>query len=136
MFKKNLGLTTKLAFGLSTLLILFLSSSFISLAKADEAIPPLPTFGDMQGTDSSDLDSSRINCEKGKIMEQLRDNEDEQAAYRERWQERKSRYRLIEEYAAWLRDHEEPGSGHFGPAGFGQYVIPLPTFFDIIMNVF
>jgi hypothetical protein len=139
MFKWNLGLTARLAYALSTVMILFLSSAFISLANADTEIIPPPDYyilDGSQGSSGTDLENEQMSFQQGTVKEDLRDSQDNQEAYRDRWQMRKSEYRLLEEYAAWLRDHEEPGSGTFGPAGFGLGTIPMPTFFDILINIF
>jgi hypothetical protein len=62
-----------------------------------------------------------------------------QESYAERWWSRKAEYRLWEEWASWLRDHEDPGSGDFYPdrGATIPYVLhmSLPTFIDMLMDV-
>lgn len=144
MFKWNLGLTTKLAYALSTVTILFLSSAFISLANADIVDLPGPVTisspGGVSGCDAEEFNGIDGNVRR--IQDRYDNHQDEQASYVNRWQERKNEYRLYEEYAAWLRDHEYPGSGGFGPQGIpvepncSPVTLGLPTFVSMILNSF
>lgn len=144
MFRWNLGLTTRLAYALSTITILFLSSAFISLANASIADPPGPvTIDPPAGVSGSDAEELRgMDADPRRIKARLENNRDNQESYINRWQERKNKYRLYEEYAAWLRDHQDPGGGNFGPQGipgepgFTPITLGLPTFVSMILNSF
>ncbi len=144
MFRWNLGLTTKLAYALSTITILFLSSAFISLANAGIADAPGPvTIDPPAGVSGGDAEEVKgMDADVNRIKARLENHMDEQASYVDRWQERKNKYRLYEEYAAWLRDHQNPGSGGFGPQGIPgdpsctPITLGLPTFVSMILNSF
>jgi len=144
MFRWNLGLTTKLAYALSTVTILFLSSAFISLANAGIMDPPGPVSIDPPaGVSGCDADELRgIDANARRITERYENHRNKQQSYIDRWQERKNKYRLYEEYAAWLRDHQDPGGGGFGPQGIPlepgctQITLGLPTFVSMILNAF
>ena len=144
MFRWNLGITTRLAYALSTITILFLSSAFITLANAGIADPPghisiEPPCG-VSGFDAGEEEG--IDCNLERLRARYENHMQNQQSYIDRWIERKQRYRLYEEYAAWLRDHQEPGSGNFGPPGYDSspalppITVSLPTFVDMILSSF
>ena len=145
MLRWDLTLTTKLAYALSTVIVLFLSSAFISLANAAIDDDDGPLYMDsgvgMEGVDGEDQFNAIGNVNRIRHNQEI--HQRNQDSYIERWQVRKHEYRLLEEYADWLRDHESPGSGNFGPQGFGygddglpQMMMPIATFFDIIQSIF
>ena len=145
--KRKLGLTTKIVYGLSTVLILFLSSAFIGLAEAavevcdDPVVPNIPD--NMVGSEvDQDFDYEAVRFRE--MWEQLQAN---QESYVDRWQWRKSKCRLYEHYAAWLRDHgyydNGGGSPQSGPMDGGPVYSPmffgpisLPSFIDMLMDIF
>lgn len=144
MFRSNLALTTKLAYVLSLIMVLFLSSAFIGLANAGIVDAPGPMTVDppcgVSGFDAGEERGMDYNLER--LKARYENHMRNQQSYIDRWIERKQKYRLYEEYAAWLRDHQEAGSGNFGPPGFyGSPAIPpitasLPTFVDMILSSF
>jgi hypothetical protein len=139
MFRWNLDTTVKLAYALSTVTILFLSSAFISLAHAGEM---LPNDIDTQFMGNLAPDETGMDYDAGELDKNLMRHQWNQQKYIEQWERRKSTYRLYEEYAAWLRDHKDPGGGFFGPQGAGAswepyspFMPTLQTFVDIMMSL-
>ena len=127
MFRWNLGLTTKLAYALSTVLILFLSSAFISLAHAGVEPGTGPEMPGMPGTLAGSEGEVKIDHSAARFREMWKDIEASQEGYVERWQHRKSEYRLYEDWAKWLRDH-----GYFDGGGAGPQWAPVgpPSIYD------
>ena len=142
MFRWNLGLTTKLAYALSTVLILFLSSAFISLAHATPAAVTLPSVPDVPGTMAGSEGEQNIDYSYARFQQRWAEMRKSQMNYAERWQWRKSEYRLYEDYAGWLRDHGyydnnpagEYGLSWFSPMPFAS--IDIPTFVDMLIDIF
>ena len=144
MLRWNLAFTTKLAYVLSTITLLFLSSAFISLANAGIVDEPGPMSieprSGVQGYDPSG--ENGVQCDYDGLQARYDDHLANQQSYIDRWTARKGEYRMLEEYAAWLRDHEEPGSGNFGPPspdyspGLPPIIVSLPTFVDMILSSF
>jgi hypothetical protein len=146
MLRWNLGLTTRLAYALSTVLILFLSSAFISLAHAGQFVGDDQTPDEMpEGLVGSDSEP-KIDYEWGRMQAEWARMRAVQDKYTERWQWRKSKYRLYEELADWWRDHGyqgdygtggmpgTSGSPYFSPWFYGP--LSLPSFVDLIIDVF
>lgn len=144
MFRLNLANTTKLAYVLSIITVLFLSSAFISFANAGMVDPPghisIDPPSGVSGFDAGEEKGMDYSIER--LRARYESHMRNQQSYIDRWIERKYKYRLYEEYAAWLRDHEEPGSGNFGPPGyynsstFPPITVSLPTFVDMILSSF
>lgn len=147
MFRWNLGLTTKLAYALSTVLILFLSSAFISLAQAEVepgAEPKIPGMPEnMVGSEGE----VKIDYYAVRFQRMWKDIQASQESYVERWQHRKSKYRMYEEWASWLRDHgyfDDGGAApQWGPGGGGPVYSPatygplsLPSIVDLLLDLF
>ncbi len=147
MFRWDLGLTTKLAFAMSTVLILFLSSAFISLAHANTVVIPPGMPDGMPGTTAGNEEEVKVDYSFARFRDMWNDMKAGQESYVERWAQRKSKYRMYEDYAQWLRDHgyfdddggTEPQWGPSpwyapGPGLVGPWT--LPTIIDVLLEIF
>ena len=142
MFRWNLGLTTKLAYALSTVVVLFLSSAFISLAHADQGVVPAPPAPGMPGTMVGSEGEEYIDYDYARFHQHWAEMRRAQLDYTERWAWRERQYRLYEDYAGWLRDHgyfsthptDEYNATWFQPMPFAS--INIPTFVDMLIDIF
>ena len=148
MFRWNLGLTTKLAYAMSTVLILFLSSAFISLAHAGDGVTPEPAGSGFPGSMTGVNQDGELDYDYARFHKRWEKIKNSQESYIERWEWRKCKYRMYEDWADWLRRHGYYDTGssgaEWGPGGGGGprfssmpfNPVNLPTFVDMLIDLF
>ena len=144
MLKRNLGITVKLAYVMTAILVFFLSTAFMSLANAapigGTPLSDFDGYGDEQVSSSGHHPN---NMQIERFKDRWRGTLEGQKNYQERWEFRKRQYRGYEEYGRWVRDHEQSmgifDAGGSGPdrsnSGFSFMPPLLPSFVDLIMAI-
>ena len=147
MLNSNLGLTMRIAYALSTVLILFLSSAFLSLAHAQDGVTPEQPKAGFSGSMGSVNQDDNIDYDFARFRKRWEMIKNSQKGYVERWYWRECTYSSYEDWADWLRRHGyydgesdpqwAPGGGG-GPFFSAMFFNPvnLPTFVDMIIDIF